>query len=73
MRFDLELRDDHVERGPVRSLAHVAALFSAIHRHVVGLDIGSVCKRRSYVKPRDRRSARGRHDQRRPEQAARVC
>jgi len=24
MRFDLELRDDHVERGPVRSLAHVA-------------------------------------------------
>ena len=46
---------------------------SAIHRHVVGLDIGSViCKRRSYIKPRDRRSARGRHDQRRPEQAARV-
>ena len=61
-------------KPPVRSLTHVAALFSAIHRHVVGLDIGSViCKRRSYVKPRDRRSARGRHDQRRPEQAARVC
>jgi hypothetical protein len=58
----------------VRSLTHVAALFSAIHRHVVGLDIGSViCKRWSYVKPRDRRSARGRHDQRRPEQTARVC